>query len=243
MPGPSTSNSSVISPTISSSRSSSVTIPAVPPCSSITIAMWNFSVRISRQQLGDALLLRHEHGVAHRDAHRSAPGTGARLLHEVLQVDEPDDVVGGVLVAGHPRVPGLDGPADRVLDRGLGLDGHHVGARHHHLAHDGVAELEDRVDELALLALDGLLVGRDVGHRAEVLLGDERTLLQALAREHHVGEADEARATAAAAAGSSRSPRGTASGTARRGRGAGSSTSSARPRRSRSTRRSAARGR
>ena len=54
-----------------------------------------------------------------------------------------------------------------------------------------VAELEDRVDELALLVLDALLVGRDVGHRLEVLLGDERALLQPLARHHDVGEADE----------------------------------------------------
>ena len=58
----STSYSSAISPTISSSRSSSVTSPAVPPCSSNTIAMWNCSVCISLQQLGDALLLGHEHG-------------------------------------------------------------------------------------------------------------------------------------------------------------------------------------
>ena len=36
-----------------------------------------------------------------------------------------------------------------------------------------------------------VLVGGDVGHRAELLLGDERALLQALAREHDVGEADE----------------------------------------------------
>ena len=43
----------------------------------------------------------------------------------------------------------------------------------------------------SLLALDGVLVGGDVGHRAELLLGDERALLQALAREHDVGDADE----------------------------------------------------
>ena len=73
---------------------------------------------------------------------------------------------------------------DRGLDRLVAVDRDHVGTRPHDLAHDGVAELEDRVDEPALLALDLLLVGRDVGHRAEVLLGDERALLQPLAREH-----------------------------------------------------------
>ena len=44
--------------------------------------------------------------------------------------------------------------------RPSGLDRHHVGAGHHHLADDGVAEVDDRVDEGALLALDHVLLGR-----------------------------------------------------------------------------------
>ena len=63
-----------------------------------------------------------------------------------------------------------------VLDGVVGVDRDHVGARQHHLADDGVAELEDRVDEASLLALDDVLAGRDVGHRADLLLGDERAL-------------------------------------------------------------------
>src|SRR5680860_911552 len=47
--GSSMSYSSAISPTISSSRSSIVTRPAVPPCSSTTIAMWNCWRCISRR--------------------------------------------------------------------------------------------------------------------------------------------------------------------------------------------------
>ena len=85
----------------------------------------------------------------------------------------------------------------RLLDGLVGVDRDHVGPREHHLAHDGVAELEDRVDELALLALDRVLFGRDVGHGADLLLGDERALLQALAREHDVGDTDEAARQAA----------------------------------------------
>ena len=81
---------------------------------------------------------------------------------------------------------------DRGLDRLVAVDRDHVGTRPHHLVHHRVAELEDRVDETSLLALDLLLVGGDVGHRAEVLLGDERPLLQALARQHHVRQPDEA---------------------------------------------------
>ena len=77
------------------------------------------------------------------------------------------------------------------------------GRGQHDLAHHGVAELEDRVDEPALLDLDRLLVGRDVGHRAEVLLGDERALPSGRCPgSSDVGEADQARATGSAAAGS-----------------------------------------
>ncbi len=78
------------------------------------------------------------------------------------------------------------------FDRLVGVDRHHVRPRPHDLAHHRVAELEDGVDEPPLLALDLVLVGRDVRHRAEVLLGDERSLLQALAREQHVRESDQA---------------------------------------------------
>ena len=73
----------------------------------------------------------------------------------------------------------------------VGVDRDHVGTREHHLAYDGVAELEDRVDEPPFLDLDRVLLGRDVGHGADLLLGDERALLQTLAREHHVGDTDE----------------------------------------------------
>ena len=83
--------------------------------------------------------------------------------------------------------------------------GDHVGPRHHDLADDGVAELDDRLDELALLVLDHVFLDRDVGEREQLLLGDERPLLQALAGEDHVGEPDEPRATPSGAAGSATS--------------------------------------
>ena len=87
---PSTSYSSVISPTISSSRSSIVTRPAVPPYSSTTIAMWNFSVCISRSSSATRFdsgtkcarpqALAHRLGaLARRAARRRGPsGTRAR---------------------------------------------------------------------------------------------------------------------------------------------------------------------
>ena len=81
---------------------------------------------------------------------------------------------------------------ERSFDGLVGLHRDHVGAWEHRLAHDGVTELEDRVDELALLAFDHVVVGRDVGHREDLLLGDERPGLQPLARKHDVGDTDEA---------------------------------------------------
>ena len=96
------------------------------------------------------------------------------------------------LNAGRRDLPAAIAIADRLVDGGVAVDRDHVGARHHHLAHDGVAELEDRVDELALLGLDRRFLRGDVGHREDLVLGDERPAAQALARQHDVGEADEA---------------------------------------------------
>ena len=65
------------------------------------------------------------------------------------------------------RLPSWTGrrekPASMATSRALGhrqvgLDRPHVGARHHDLAHDGVAEPDDGVDELALVGLDDLLL-------------------------------------------------------------------------------------
>ena len=144
------------------------------------------------EQLRHPLLLGHEDRRADRHPDGVGAFAGAGPAHEVLQVDEADDVVGRVVFAdGQPREPALDGVLDRVLDRVVGVDRDHVGARQHHLAHDGVTELEDRVDQPTFLAFDGVLAGRDVGHRAEVLLGDEGTLLQAPTGEDDVGDPDE----------------------------------------------------
>ena len=47
---------------------------------------------------------------------------------------------------------------------------------------------------------DAALLVPDVGHRADVVLGDERPLLEALAGQQDVGEADEQRASGSASA-------------------------------------------
>ena len=54
------------------------------------------------------------------------------------------------------------------------LDRTHVGTRHHHLAHDGVAEFDDRVDEDALGMLYDFFLGGDVRHREQLGLAHSR---------------------------------------------------------------------
>ena len=73
-------------------------------------------------------------------------------------------------------------------------DDDHVGPRHHHLAGDGVAELDDALDELALLVLDHLVLGGRLDDAEQLLLADERALLEALAGQEHVGQPDQAAA-------------------------------------------------
>src|SRR4051794_124073 len=143
------------------------------------------------QQLGDALLLGDEHRRSERVADAFVGRAGVLPSNEVLEVHEADDVVGTALVRRDARKAGVDRGADPLLDHRVDFDRDHVGTREHHLAHERVAEFEDRVDELALFVLDRLFLGRDVGHGPEVFLGDERTLFETLAGHHGVGEADQ----------------------------------------------------
>ena len=68
------------------------------------------------------------------------------------------------------ETPGAEEQAHRRADRGVGVDRDHVGARNHHLAHDGVVELEDRVDELAVVLFEHVELGRLVDHAEQLLL-------------------------------------------------------------------------
>ena len=152
-PGSSTSYSSTISPTISSRRSSRVTSPAVPPYSSITIAMWNFSCLHLPQQLGDPLLLGHEHRRRGQLAARTGDVPFSRgAADEVLQVRRAR----GCRRASPRRRACASSPPSMAFSMASSTVASasiadHVGAGHHHLPDDRVAELEDRVDEPALL--------------------------------------------------------------------------------------------
>ena len=77
------------------------------------------------------------------------------------------------------------------------LDRHHVGPGHHDLAGHRVAEVDDRVDEGPLLALDHVLLVRHVGHGLELGVGDvgRPDAVFALARlaDDQVGQPDQER--------------------------------------------------
>ena len=69
--------------------------------------------------------------------------------HEVARVEDALDVVEALAVDGHARVPLLREHPDDLGHGRVHLHRDHVGARHHHVARDLVAELEHAVDELA----------------------------------------------------------------------------------------------
>ncbi len=143
------------------------------------------------QERGDPLGLGHEVRRTGQLGHRSLLVAVALGSHQVLGVDDADDVVDAT--SGHGQ------PAEAVEEHDLHGVGHaelrghrdHVRPRHHHLAHDRVAQLDHRLDELALLGLDDVLLDGEVRDGEELLLRRVRTALEPLAGQQRVGEADE----------------------------------------------------
>jgi hypothetical protein len=82
---------------------------------------------------------------------------------QVLGVGHAHDVVDVAAVTGRRESP-ASMATPRASDRLVAVRGSHVGTGHHDLAHDGVAELDDRVDELAFVTLDHVLLEGHVGH-------------------------------------------------------------------------------
>ena len=62
---------------------------------------------------------------------------------------------------------------------------------HHHFAHDGVAELEDGVDHHPLAVLDELVLLGEIDQVAQLGLGRERSLAEALAGRQGVADQDQ----------------------------------------------------
>ena len=91
---------------------------------------------------------------------------------QVLGEGDAHHVVQALVEDGYPAVAGLDGSFEDRPGLGRLLYGDDVGTRHHHLADDRVAELDDRVDEHPLVALDRLVQDRHVREGQQLGLGD-----------------------------------------------------------------------
>ena len=129
------------------------------------------------EQLVNRLALGHEGGRPHDRGDlldglaltvQLAPG------RDVLEVDDPDHVV--QVLADHRNAgeAAAQGKRQRLAQRLVPFDEHHVGARDHDLPHDRVAQLEHRVDHRALTGLDDLPLLQQVDKPAQVLLGSGR---------------------------------------------------------------------
>ena len=137
--------------------------PAVPPNSSTTTTRCTRFACISFSSSSTGLESGHQDGLAH---HRLDPlgGLGVRgvvdALDHVLEIEHADHVVQPVLDHRDAAEPGAQRQRDGLAQGLVLLDVDHVGPRHHHLADDRVAEIEDRVDHLALAGLDHLTAPR-----------------------------------------------------------------------------------
>ena len=111
----------------------------------------------------------------------------------VLQVDDADDVVRVLADDGDPGEARAEAERQRLPQGLVALDEDHLRARHHHLLREGVPELEDGVDHLALVILDEVVGLGQVDHLAKLGLRGEGALAVALARGDRVADEDEQR--------------------------------------------------
>jgi hypothetical protein len=143
------------------------------------------------EQLGDPLRFGHEVRFLADLGEGSIGVAGVELAHDVLRVQDADDVDVRGVVYRDARVAVLDEDAHRLGERRHQRDGHDVGPGRHHFADDGVAELEDGVDEPLLVFFDGRLLRCLVGHRPDLRLRDEGPFLESPAGQDDIGDTDE----------------------------------------------------
>ena len=90
---------------------------------------------------------------------------------QILDEHEAGDVVEALLEHGKPRVLLFAEQRAQFADGGRVPDRDDIGARRHHLAHQRVAEIDDALEKLSLLALDDSLLLAGVEVRRRGLLG------------------------------------------------------------------------
>src|SRR6478735_4501265 len=147
-----------------------------------------------REQRVDGLGVGHEVRRAHHlvDALRELHvGCLEVAAHDVLEVGDADDVVEVLADDRHPGEAAAQEERERLAQVLVTLDVDDVGARHHHLTRDRVAELEHVVDHLPLARLDQRRRLRHVDQLAELGLRRERAFPEALARGERVADQDQ----------------------------------------------------
>ena len=121
----------------------------------------------------------------------TAVGRVVRLLHEVLEVDDADDVVDVLPDHRDPGMAAAHRQRRRLTGRLVALDPHHLGARHHHLAGRGVAEFEHRLDHPALVVGHHAALLGQVDDLAQLDLGGERAVAEPAAGRQRVADQDQ----------------------------------------------------
>ena len=110
---------------------------------------------------------------------------------DVLQVHHTHHVVEVVADHGDPAEPRSQPQRQRLTQRLGAFYPHHLGAGNHDLAHEGVAEFEDRVQHLPLLVLDHRVGPCLVEQLTQFGLTHERALAIPLAGRDRVADEDE----------------------------------------------------
>ena len=122
---------------------------------------------------------------------KSNDNNRASAAYERLLALQPDDVVDVLAEHRDAREARAQEQAHRGPAGAVVVDRDHVGARHHDLARERVAELEDGVDHLPLVVLDDRGVAGDVEQVAQLGLALERSVAVALAGGHRRAQRDE----------------------------------------------------
>ena len=74
-----------------------------------------------------------------------------KLDHDILHVENADDIVNAFLVYRNPAVPRLKDLIDLRLKRIFNVNGKHITSRHHDLLGCPLIKLKHRVDHLTLI--------------------------------------------------------------------------------------------
>ena len=131
-----------------------VTSPAVPPYSSTTMAIWTCLRWNSFSSSGTRLVSGTKVRRTDERPDWLVPGRVALHADQVLHEHDAQDVIEVFRVDRDARVFLLAEERAQLVERCVGMDRDHVGARRHHLTHKRVAEVDNRPEQPALVSFD-----------------------------------------------------------------------------------------